>query len=386
MKILFLTLTYRIGGAENHMAQIIQHWPDSNDELHVTGLWGGGELRETLSQFAHVHWFKDGFPRRKKDVFLAASFFKHRLSNFLSLVEPDVMMTFLWYPTWIASKVAAKHGIPLVWSVQNDLVHGYRSPAGWVKALLTYRSLKHVTHAITISPGMKDELCKFYRFSRDRISFIPNSIDVKKIHRRSQVPIHTMIAEDSIPSLVFVGRIERQKGWPILLDAVRRTTDLHYRVLILGRGLEEHKLKKRIEKLKLSDRVYFLGFSPNPFPIMRQSQALISTSLWEPFGLVLAEAMALGKPVLATPTHGARLIVQHKKNGFIFRGFSPENVEEGIRWFFSTETQKQLDEIQKNAYARALQFDAPRVAKAYRSCLENIRMIAGDDRDRFNSG
>lgn len=372
MRVLFITLTYHIGGMENHMAQIIQHWPDRNDELHVLGLWGEGELREILSQHVHVHWFSEKLPPRKSDRFLVSSAFVKQLDRWLSAVKPDVILTFLWYPTWITSRIAHKHGIPLVWSVQNDLLREYCSPSGWFKAFLTYQALRRVSHAIAISPGIKRQLTQYYRFPENRISVIPNSIDIQKIHHLSQEPIQFDIPEDNIPTLVFVGRIEPQKGWPLLLEAVQRTRDLHYRVLILGRGSQENKLKQQIQKRGLYDRVHFMGFFSNPFPVVRLSHALISTSIWEPFGLVIAEAMALGKPVLATPTHGAQYIIEHEKNGYISRGFLPKDVEEGIRWLFSDTVLNQWDQIQNNARTRAQQFDAPLIARQYRECLENV--------------
>ena len=99
--------------------------------------------------------------------------------------------------------------------------------------------------------------------------------------------------------LLYVGQLIRGKGVQLLLAAMARmktprTLD------IVGTGNMEPKLKALAEELGIADRVRFNGFRQNPQDWMRAARCVVVPSLWqEPFGLVAAEAVALGRPVVA---------------------------------------------------------------------------------------
>ena len=99
--------------------------------------------------------------------------------------------------------------------------------------------------------------------------------------------------------LLFVGQLIRGKGVQLLLRAMarmrtRRTLD------IVGAGNLEGRLRALAEKLGLADRVRFRGFQADPQAWMRAAACVVVPSFWqEPYGLVAAEAVALGRPVVA---------------------------------------------------------------------------------------
>jgi len=99
--------------------------------------------------------------------------------------------------------------------------------------------------------------------------------------------------------LLFVGQLIRGKGVQLLLRAMarmrtRRTLD------VVGAGNLEGRLRALAEKLGLADRVRFRGFQADPQAWMRAAACVVVPSFWqEPYGLVAAEAVALGRPVVA---------------------------------------------------------------------------------------
>jgi len=99
--------------------------------------------------------------------------------------------------------------------------------------------------------------------------------------------------------LLYVGQLIRGKGVQLLLEAMARmkaprTLD------IVGTGNMEPKLKALAEKLGIADRVRFNGFQKNPQDWMRRAACVVVPSFWqEPYGLVAAEAVALGRKVVA---------------------------------------------------------------------------------------
>ena len=115
---------------------------------------------------------------------------------------------------------------------------------------------------------------------------------------------HSPISSGHSVDLLFAGQLIRGKGVQLLLAAMARmktprTLD------IVGTGNMEPKLKALAEELGIADRVRFNGFQTNPQEWMRAARCVVVPSLWqEPFGLVAAEAVALGRPVVAFAVGG----------------------------------------------------------------------------------
>ncbi len=115
---------------------------------------------------------------------------------------------------------------------------------------------------------------------------------------------HVPISSSHPVDLLFAGQLIRGKGVQLLLAAMARmkaprTLD------IVGTGNMEPKLKALAEELGIADRVRFNGFQTNPQDWMRAAKCVVVPSFWqEPYGLVAAEAVALGRPVVAFAVGG----------------------------------------------------------------------------------
>ena len=142
-------------------------------------------------------------------------------------------------------------------------------------------------------------------FMKSRL--VANGIDSGKIEVRP--PVIAPAAGSAGPAgrpvdLLYVGQLIRGKGVQLLLQAMAalkspRTLD------IVGTGNMEPKLRALAARLGLADRVRFNGFQPNPQDWMRRAACVVVPSFWqEPYGLVAAEAVALGRPVVAFAVGG----------------------------------------------------------------------------------
>ncbi len=115
---------------------------------------------------------------------------------------------------------------------------------------------------------------------------------------------HAQFDSSHSVDLLFAGQLIRGKGVQLLLAAMARmktprTLD------IVGTGNMEPKLKALAEGLGIADRVRFNGFQSNPQDWMRAAKCVVVPSFWqEPYGLVAAEAVALGRPVVAFAVGG----------------------------------------------------------------------------------
>ena len=125
------------------------------------------------------------------------------------------------------------------------------------------------------------------------------AVEPPRITPRPQTP-NAQLSVD----LLFVGQLIRGKGVQLLLDAMARMT-VPRTLDVVGTGNMEAKLKAQAERLGLSERVRWRGFQKDPFAWMMAAKCVVVPSFWqEPYGLVAAEAVALGKRVVAFAVGG----------------------------------------------------------------------------------
>jgi glycosyltransferase involved in cell wall biosynthesis len=154
---------------------------------------------------------------------------------------------------------------------------------------------------------------------------------VEVIHNPIDVALISSLAEAALvpppprPFIVAAGRLVRQKGFDLLIEAfagaaLARDMDL----VILGEGPLAGALKRQAACLGVGDRVRFPGFQANPWAWFSRASLFVLSSRWEGFGNVVAEAMACGVPVLASDCDfGPREQVRHGESGWIADASDP---------------------------------------------------------------
>jgi glycosyltransferase involved in cell wall biosynthesis len=101
-------------------------------------------------------------------------------------------------------------------------------------------------------------------------------------------------------TILAAGRLIRQKGFDILIDAAARLDDPTIRLVIVGSGPEEQALRQRIDRHGLADRVTLTGFVPDIRPWLAEARLFVLPSRFEGYGAVILEALDAGRPVIAT--------------------------------------------------------------------------------------
>jgi len=118
--------------------------------------------------------------------------------------------------------------------------------------------------------------------------------------------------------LIFIGRIENsQKRIDVLmhaLSALHGVWELH----LFGEGPDQTMLEELARNLSISDHLFWHGWVNNPWDAIETASALVLTSDYEGFGLVLVEALARGIPVIGTNCAGPQDIIQEGTNGWLF--------------------------------------------------------------------
>jgi glycosyltransferase involved in cell wall biosynthesis len=181
---------------------------------------------------------------------------------------------------------------------------------------------RQVDHFVANSQGLAEQFQRQFRIDVDRITTIYNPIDAHQLD--VYAADHTTIArDDSLPLIVFAGRLHRQKRPDLLLDAYGQLrATVKARLWILGDGPLRDSLQTRIEQQGWQDEVQLLGFQANPFPFLAAADVFLLTSDHEGMPNALLEAQALGVPAVATrcPFGPAEIIDDPRTGRLVPRG------------------------------------------------------------------
>jgi glycosyltransferase involved in cell wall biosynthesis len=133
--------------------------------------------------------------------------------------------------------------------------------------------------------------------------------------------------------------------------------------IVAGTGSQKEYLHKTIERLHLSNSVHLLGYRPDALALINAGDLFILPSLADPFGLVLLEAMALGKPVVATAAGGPLEIVVPGCTGLLVPPSHPQDLACALLALLSDVHMRR--EMGHNGYQRFQQrFTARQMAQA----------------------
>lgn len=203
---------------------------------------------------------------------------------------------------------------------------------GWLPSPLSdaIHSVEHwLVHesdqVIACSRHMCREIEALFDVDDARVTAIANGIDLR---RWRATPRQTAAARSAHaaegPLVVFVGRLEWEKGAHTLIDALprlrRRVPGL--RAVIAGRGGHAADLEAQVRARRVAGAVDFVGWLPEPalHGLMSAADVLVVPSLYEPFGLVALEGAALGAPLVVARTGG---LAEFVDDGITGRTFEP---------------------------------------------------------------
>lgn len=153
---------------------------------------------------------------------------------------------------------------------------------------------------VCLSDAMVEELAVRYAVPRSRLVRIYNPVDTETLKRFAQREPNPFSGPG--PNLVTAGRLSREKGTDILLEAMPQVlrTFPQARLIILGDGQLEGDLKAQANKLSIEPAVSFAGFQQNPWPYLKHADFLILPSRYEGLPNAALEALALGTSVIAS--------------------------------------------------------------------------------------
>jgi glycosyltransferase involved in cell wall biosynthesis len=163
---------------------------------------------------------------------------------------------------------------------------------------------------------------KVLYLNNSKITIIQNCINIskikKKFYHKEKIRKRYQISNSDIV-LTNIGYFNKQKGQIYLIKAMNRIIRKkpEAKLILVGWGPLENKLRKKAQELGVEDKILFAGKCQRSavLEILSITDIFVLSSLWEGFGRVMGEAMAMGSPVVATKTDGSELLVEHNKTG-----------------------------------------------------------------------
>jgi glycosyltransferase involved in cell wall biosynthesis len=227
---------------------------------------------------------------------------RYKLKQHIAAFQPAVIHSHLARAAFIGGKTARALNIPAVVNLHN------------------YIDLKYYRNIDVFIPATEDQ----------RHYLLGKGIAAEAITRMphfSLLPAQTAKALPTDRPLCFVtlGRMVQKKGFDVLLRAFRNYLDeaKSGQLIIGGDGTERDALKQLTAELNLHDNVIFSGWVEDVADFLQQGDVFVLPSLDEPFGIVVLEAMAAGKPIISTRTQGPITILDEQSAYFVEIGDVP---------------------------------------------------------------
>jgi len=285
----------------------------------------------------------------------------------------DIEHYFFSMPTGLLTLIPRfKRAIPYIVSLRGSDVPGYdpfNTKVERIHALMkpiTRRIWRRAKKVIALS----DALAGTARETAPDldIGVIPNGIDTEQFSPPERRRPGTRVR------LVTVARLLERKGIQTILEACALPTLLPVELEIIGTGPYEATLREMVDALGLGERVRFLGFVPNEeLPrYYRRSDIFVLPSETESFGLVFAEAMSCGLPILASNVGGIPETVRDGIDGLLCPPGDPASLRKNIlRLIESAPTRAEISISQRQRILEHYPWEhiAARYAEVYRSVL-----------------
>jgi len=252
-------------------------------------------------------------------------------------IDADIVHTHTWYMNLAGALAREAHGIPAVATVHSleplrpwkaeQLGRGYEL-SKWMER----EGLLACDRVIAVSDGMRRDIARCYPIPPSRISVVHNGIDPAVYRRREDGGVLGRLGVRK-PYVLFVGRLTRQKGVFDLLGASKEFLPGTQLVLATGRPDEPKILEDLGRAVKGRRDVLWLNTmlgQRETIALYSGASVAVTPSVYEPFGIVVVEAMACGAPVVASAVGGIREIVRSGLSGLLVPPADPPALAEAV--------------------------------------------------------
>jgi glycosyltransferase involved in cell wall biosynthesis len=184
---------------------------------------------------------------------------------------------------------------------------------------------------VAVSQKLLEKLSTQTPWMKDRLRCIYDIINPDVIRQLAQETVYDMIPAGGEMSIVTVGRLTRPKNHLMAADAARilKEKGQNFKWYFVGEGEMRQPIEEKVSELELQDNIVMLGMKENPYPYMAKADIYVQTSTFEGFGMTIAEAKILHRPVVSTNFDVVYDQITDRENGLI-ADMTPESVASKI--------------------------------------------------------
>lgn len=334
MKLMFVITGLGMGGAERQVCDLADQFAAKGHEVLLISMTG-----ETVNrpQSAKIEIVELSMAKTPLGFIKAYRQVRRLINQF----RPDVVHSHMVHANLFARLLRLSTPI-------NKLIcTAHSSNEGGRRRMLAYRITDALCDLSTnVSQEAVDVSVKRGAAPTSRIIAMPNGIDTVRFTfnsaSRTRLREQLQLA-DNTPLILAVGRFTEAKDYPNLLTAFSQLSSNlnHAQLAIIGTGEEQTKIEALAKQLGLTQRIHFLGLQRNVHEWMSTADVYVMSSAWEGMPLVLLEAMACERVVVATDCGGVKevlgecgILVPAKNSAALAQGlqqglaFSPEVAKE----------------------------------------------------------
>lgn len=246
----------------------------------------------------------------------------------------DIINSHWIYPDAIAAAWIGKRlKIPVVATAHGSDINIYGNYK-WRRPQIRW-ALNNSENVVTVSKALSSNVVKNLDFNSDKVSVIPNGVDVRKFYPLSREDARSKLGlKRNGKYVLFVGRLHEVKGLSYLFQALgilKKRNALSFETILLGDGPLLSDLMKQVDSLGIKDRVVFKGAKPNSeLPLwMNACNVLCLPSIWEGQPCVILESLACGTPVAASRVGGIPELID-ESNGMLSEPENPSSIAEAL--------------------------------------------------------
>jgi glycosyltransferase involved in cell wall biosynthesis len=303
----------------------------------------------------------------------------------------DLIHTHDWLTGFAAIGLKKAWNCPLVVTIhatERGRLRGHiGSPLQWSIDNAERSLLEEASCVIVCSYYMFNEVQYFFQTPANKLNIVPNGVSIASLHdgyrQEGLVAFKNRYAAADDLIVFTISRLVYEKGVHLLVRAtpyiLSNCPQAH--IIIAGKGPERENLIKQAEQLGVADRVKFIGFVTDEErnQLFEVANCAAFPSLYEPFGIVALEAMALGCPVVVSDVGGLSEVVTHTENGVTVFPDNPDSVAWGVLHVLSDPGRAQ--QYARKAYNMVEQnFNWSRIAQLTVDVYRNILATSPNQR------
>lgn len=377
IKVLFRHRSMEMGGVEKVILSIIKNLNPEKFDITVCLNLNQGELRNEFPQHVRKVYLADG----RED------FSTNPLIHKLQLIRRRLKLAKAQKNHTVTDRLLGhkKFDVEIAptYSAFSSVINSSNKDSkkiGWFHSEINIPGMKPLVpgilenfpqfdHMIYCSQKIKDIMHQSYPdLSYPAESVVINAIPIEEIKKKAEEKIEDL---PQGPVFVSVGRLHSRKGYHKLIDAHKRLIDegFHHSIVILGNGEEMKNLTEQIQANNVQNTFILSGNRMNPYPYIKNADYFILPSESEAWPLVIAEALILQKPIIATDTGDVGVMIKDRETGYLIN-YDTNEMYEAMKVFLTDP--ELITRIRTNLETIESQFDNQKIFDAVEKIIEDL--------------